>query len=126
RLKMSSAGDWPTPVGDPPGGTARLFSCCDRSPRIFVMRPQRPTCRLIAEQMNLSSLLCATLLASLALSGQTEAQEWTRFRGPNGSGLSDTKTIPSKWTSADFNWKVELPGAGHSSPVVWGEKVFVT
>ncbi|MDA1274331.1 MAG: PQQ-binding-like beta-propeller repeat protein [Verrucomicrobia bacterium] len=54
------------------------------------------------------------------------AQEWTRFRGPNGSGLSDANTVPSKWTEADFNWKVELPGTGHSSPVIWGDRIFLT
>jgi outer membrane protein assembly factor BamB len=57
---------------------------------------------------------------------QGRAQEWTRFRGPNGSGISHAKTIPTRWTDADFNWKIALPGAGHSSPVVWGEKVFIT
>ena len=55
-----------------------------------------------------------------------EAQEWTRFRGPNGTGISEAKTIPTQWTEKDFNWKVALPGAGHSSPVLWGEKIFVT
>jgi outer membrane protein assembly factor BamB len=55
-----------------------------------------------------------------------EAQEWTRFRGPNGTGVSDAKTIPTKWTDADFNWKLKLDGTGHSSPVCWGDKVFVT
>lgn len=54
------------------------------------------------------------------------AQEWTRFRGPNGSGLSDAKTIPTTWSEKDFNWKLALPGTGHSSPVLWGEKVFIT
>lgn len=54
------------------------------------------------------------------------AQEWSRFRGPNGSGISLAKSIPAKWTATDFNWKVALPGAGHSSPVLWGEKVFLT
>lgn len=56
----------------------------------------------------------------------SQAQEWTRFRGPNGSGLSETKTVPTKWTESDFNWKTALPGVGHSSPVVWGDQVFVT
>jgi len=65
-------------------------------------------------------LLC--FIASITAS----AQEWTRFRGPNGSGLSDAKTIPTQWSTTDFNWKVSLPGIGHSSPVLWGEKVFVT
>jgi outer membrane protein assembly factor BamB len=54
------------------------------------------------------------------------AQEWTRFRGPNGTGQSDATTIPVKWTEKDCNWKVALPGGGHSSPVIWGDKVFVT
>ena len=54
------------------------------------------------------------------------AQDWTRFRGPNGSGISGAKSVPVSWTSVDYNWKIELPGIGHSSPVVWGEKLFVT
>ncbi len=53
------------------------------------------------------------------------AQEWTRFRGPNGCGLSDAKTIPTVWTEKDFNWRIEMPGPGHSSPVIWGDKVFL-
>jgi len=56
----------------------------------------------------------------------SQGQEWTRFRGPNGQGISDAKTIPVKWTEKDYNWKVELPGGGHSSPVLWGDKIFVT
>jgi outer membrane protein assembly factor BamB len=54
------------------------------------------------------------------------AQEWTRFRGPNGTGISHAKTIPTKITDADINWKIELPGTGHSSPVAWGERIFLT
>jgi outer membrane protein assembly factor BamB len=52
-------------------------------------------------------------------------QEWTRFRGPNGAGVSTATTVPAVWTEDDFNWRVKLPGAGHSSPVFWGEKVFL-
>jgi len=54
------------------------------------------------------------------------AQEWARFRGPNGTGVSHAKGIPTKITDADINWKIELPGSGHSSPVLWGEKIFLT
>lgn len=64
-------------------------------------------------------------LAVLSASA-SQAQEWTRFRGPNGQGISPAQTIPVKWTEDDYNWKVELPGGGHSSPVVWKDKVFVT
>ena len=53
------------------------------------------------------------------------AQEWSRFRGPNGTGESEATTIPASWTDKDLNWKIELPGIGHSSPVLWGDKIFL-
>ncbi|MGD0093910.1 MAG: PQQ-binding-like beta-propeller repeat protein [Planctomycetota bacterium] len=52
--------------------------------------------------------------------------EWTRFREPNGSGIGQAENLPVKWTEQDYNWRVELPGVGHSSPVLWGERIFVT
>jgi outer membrane protein assembly factor BamB len=67
------------------------------------------------------AVVCTILLASVA-----QGQEWTRFRGPNGQGISYAETIPVKWTEKNYNWKVELPGIGHSSPVIWEDKVFVT
>ncbi|MCX6924567.1 MAG: PQQ-binding-like beta-propeller repeat protein [Verrucomicrobia bacterium] len=65
-------------------------------------------------------------LLLLCLLPEGVAQEWTRFRGPNGTGISPAKTIPTTWTDKDFNWKLPLPAVGHSSPVVWGDKVFFT
>ena len=64
---------------------------------------------------------CASFLALPAM-----AQEWTRFRGPNGTGLANAKSIPVEFGEKDFNWKVKLPAAGHSSAVLWGEKIFLT
>jgi outer membrane protein assembly factor BamB len=61
----------------------------------------------------------------LALNLCASAQEWTRFRGPNGSGLGEAK-LPDQITEKDFNWKIDLPGKGHSSPVAWGQRLFVT
>ena len=52
-------------------------------------------------------------------------QEWTRFHGPNGQGVSSLKSFPAKWSEKHYSWKIKLPGIGHSSPVVWGEKVFL-
>lgn len=71
----------------------------------------------------LLSLLVFALLLSGADGGEPE---WARFRGPNGAGLSDAKTVPVRWTDQDYNWKVELPGVGHSSPVVWGNRIFLS
>ena len=69
---------------------------------------------------------CVTILLVTNAVFQASAQEWTRFRGPNGTGISPAKTIPTKWTEKDFNWKTDLPGTGHSSPVLWGDKIFLT
>jgi outer membrane protein assembly factor BamB len=66
------------------------------------------------------------LLFALISLRSADAQEWTRFRGPNGSGVSEATTIPIKWTEKDFNWRIELPGVGHSSPVLWEGKLFLT
>jgi outer membrane protein assembly factor BamB len=76
----------------------------------------------------LPALSGTSLVLALAILGTSVSwgQEWTRFRGPNGQGISNAKTIPVKWTEDDYNWKVKLPGGGHSSPVLWGEKLFVT
>lgn len=69
-------------------------------------------------------LLAATTL--LAAVSAAPAQNWTRFRGPNGTGISDLKGIPATWSPGDFVWKVTLPGVGHSSPVIWKNKLFIT
>jgi outer membrane protein assembly factor BamB len=68
----------------------------------------------------------AALLAATILTTLVQGQDWTRFRGPNGQGISDCRTIPIEWTEKDYNWKVKLPAKGHGSPVVWLDKVFVT
>lgn len=62
----------------------------------------------------------------LLLTLPAAAQEWTRFRGPNGSGISLAQTIPTKWSARNIHWKTPLPGAGHSSPVLWGQRLFIT
>jgi outer membrane protein assembly factor BamB len=57
----------------------------------------------------------------------TLAADWTQFRGPNASANSTDKGLPVEW-GPDKNvvWKVTIPGYGWSSPIVWGDKVFVT
>ncbi len=67
---------------------------------------------------------CCLVLACFA--SIAPAQDWTRFRGPNGTGISQAKTIPTQWTQNDIHWKVEMPGVGHSSPVVWGDRIFLS
>ena len=68
------------------------------------------------------AVACVVLFAST----MSLAQDWSRFRGPNGSGVSTAQTVPTSWSESDYNWTIELPGSGHSSPVVWRDRVYVT
>src|SRR5438034_8357258 len=54
------------------------------------------------------------------------AADWTRFRGPNGTGVATDTTIPVQFKEGDgIVWKVAIPGAGNSSPVVSKGKLFM-
>lgn len=76
---------------------------------------------------SLRTWIVAVGLGLLYWSSDATAQEWTRFRGPNGQGQCESAdTIPIEWTEKDYNWNTVLPGVGHSSPVIWHDKVFLT
>jgi outer membrane protein assembly factor BamB len=52
---------------------------------------------------------------------------WPQFRGPNGAGVADDATLPVTWSATEHvAWTADLPGRGWSSPIVWGDRVFVT
>ena len=72
------------------------------------------------------SWVVVLLLLSLHLLGLAAEENWPRFRGPNGTGISPATTVPATWTKDDYTWTVDLPGMGHASPVVWGKRLFVT
>lgn len=61
----------------------------------------------------------------MIIPGSAPGQEWTRFRGPNGAGVALNVSLPREWTDRDYNWRVKLPGHGHSSPVLWGDRLFL-
>jgi outer membrane protein assembly factor BamB len=67
-------------------------------------------------------------LAALAfLTTMGHAEEWPGWRGPRGDGTSLEKDIPLHWSKTDnVAWKVPIPGKGHSSPVVWGDRILLT
>ena len=72
----------------------------------------------------LSPLLIAVLV--LFFAGVADAENWARFRGPDGKGISSQKGLPVTWTDKDYKWKIAVPGLGHSSPCVWDNHVFLT
>ena len=69
-------------------------------------------------------LLSLTILASATLAAR---ENWPQWRGPGGQGVSTDGQAPTEW-SPDKNiaWKAELPGTGMSSPIVWGNRIYVT
>jgi outer membrane protein assembly factor BamB len=70
--------------------------------------------------------LFLVLGCAAALAAPGVADNWARFRGPNGTGVSDDKNIPVEWNDRQgVLWKAALPGIGHSSPVVWGDRLFL-
>ncbi len=68
------------------------------------------------------------LPAALALlAGSLHAENWPQFRGPAFQGVSSEKNLPLKWSvTENIAWKTSLPGDSWSSPIVWGDRVFVT
>jgi outer membrane protein assembly factor BamB len=55
------------------------------------------------------------------------AKYWPRWRGPSGQGLVSGKGYPDSWSGTEnVKWKVPVPGSGNSSPIVWGDRIFVS
>jgi len=73
-------------------------------------------------------LTSATRAPSLARSGNSKGS-WPSFRGPQASGIADGQNLPGSWngkTGENILWRTPIPGLAHSSPVIWGNRVFVT
>ncbi len=67
-------------------------------------------------------------LSPLAAAGNP-SESWPSFRGPAASGVASGQNLPDTWntrTGEHILWRVQIPGLGHSSPVVWGDRIFVT
>src|SRR5262245_41883077 len=74
-------------------------------------------------------LLAGLSLAAPASSADGGTASWPGFRGPSARGVADGAPTPVKWDVArgeNVLWKASVPGLAHSSPVVWGDSVFVT
>ena len=70
------------------------------------------------------ALLSAVMVAGWW--GGASAAEWPQFRGPGGAGVGES-SVPVTWSDTQhLRWKTPLPGPGSSSPIVQGDRVFVT
>jgi outer membrane protein assembly factor BamB len=78
----------------------------------------------------ISALVLSTIAAALVASASTRgsgAKNWPQWRGPESQGISTETGLPTEWSDTkNVEWKVAIPGAGHSSPIIWGDKIFLT
>jgi len=75
--------------------------------------------------MRLTIKFCLVLL----LASQLYAQNWPSFRGRNAAGIQEGYSLPSSWNiekAEKVLWKTPIPGLAHSSPVIWGDRIFLT
>lgn len=70
----------------------------------------------------------SALAAVLALGCQAlAAEQWPQFRGPGSTGVAESTTLPDTWsTTQNVKWKTAIPGQGWSSPIAWGDRIFLT
>ncbi len=79
--------------------------------------------------MNRSPLLLLCLILLVITASVANAQNWPQFRGPGASGVVEGQPAAVTWDaekSVNTRWKTVIPGLAHSSPVVWGNKIFIT
>jgi outer membrane protein assembly factor BamB len=80
----------------------------------------------LASLLSLSGFISEVGLSQEQTGNVTSIQnEWGRFRGPNGNGVQPKTKAPIPWQASDVRWKIDLPGSGNSSPVVWKDRVYI-
>ena len=73
------------------------------------------------------ALAVLAALACLPAPAADATKQWAQWRGPSGTGVAPLADPPVEWSEErNVRWKTALPGLGHSSPVVWGDRVYVT
>jgi outer membrane protein assembly factor BamB len=82
-------------------------------------------CLFIAFAVSIS--LWSALHGAAKTVNPSHAADWPQWRGPNAGGVADSRGLPTHWTpTQNIRWSVKLPGWGTSSPVVYGNRLFVT
>lgn len=73
------------------------------------------------------TIAVAVSAQATAESTESPAQNWPQWRGPLGTGVAPLGDPPVEWSEEkNVRWKVAIPGRGHGTPIVWGEKIFLT
>ena len=78
------------------------------------------------QQLLVSSLL-ALLLGTVGTAQEKAQKYWPQWRGPAGTGSAEEANPPFQWSEIkNIRWRVEIPGRGHSTPIIWKDQVFLT
>src|SRR5215218_9941341 len=71
------------------------------------------------------ALVCLCLCFAANFASAADGN-WPRWRGPQQNGHSEDSLLPVRFTASDIAWKTPVPGIGQSSPIVWGDSIFLT
>ncbi len=83
--------------------------------------------RRFIQHLILTSLLVSSGLFEACTEVRAAEQGWPQWRGPLGTGYAPESDPPVEWSeSKNVRWKVALPGKGHSTPIVLGDRIFLT
>ena len=85
--------------------------------------PSNAPPRLVVAMVLAATVLCLACMATIVAAEET----WPSFRGPGDQGHSDAKNLPVRWSEKEnVVWKTPIEGKAWSSPIVWGNRVFLT
>ena len=83
--------------------------------------------RIVANKIALGGFCLLGFLSSLLQADDSGQTNWPQFRGTDATGVSRNSGLPDRWSASEnVEWKVELPGRGWGSPIVWGDSIFLS
>ncbi|MFT5303779.1 MAG: hypothetical protein ACI814_004599, partial [Mariniblastus sp.] len=91
---------------------------------IMIDQTNHVSCQQIHEDfdMKFSNILLIATFVAIPFVQSSNADDWKNFRGPGGQGYSSETNLPSQWSDDEnLTWKIQLPGAGSSSPIALGD-----
>jgi len=75
----------------------------------------------------MSKVIAVILLTVISATVSARGSDWPGWRGPHGDGRADDASVPTHWSATEnVHWKTPIPGGGHSSPIIVGDRIFIT
>src|SRR5437870_301456 len=88
----------------------------------FFSGPSR--CHTVTGNLEIRAIALVSILVSATFA---RADNWPNWRGPTYDGICHEKNLPTEWgTDTNLVWSLKMPGRGSSTPIVWGDRIFVT